>query len=365
MAKKKQKVDIASGFASTQKNKSKTITQNAEMKKKELEAKRKQKEKAEQERIKQEKELQELEEEQERERIVQSFYFNELKSFDVKITTLSPIHIGDGTEYEPTNYVIRDNLLYSFDEYFVLEKIQEIESIDINKFSDLTTLVTFLRKKADFIIDNNLFQTKIYIAKDIARLYKKEFGVSNNNDESINQMLINKNITTTNPNNSKLEPYIPGSSIKGALQTVLNLSIQESQKLKISDSIGQKVQSQIAWSVRKTSKGTIPQKLEIISSNSIFNFILTKPNSLVFETVIEKIHSYYKKADEEQFLRYETEIKSKANQFLLRVGRYCGKNFTATKSTDKPKTKSLFRKEEKNEQSELPFGWVLCEIQEV
>jgi len=363
MAKKKKKMDIASGFASIQKNKSKTIAQNKAKKKKELEEKRKQEEKAEQERIKQEEELEELEAKQKRERIEESFYLNELKSFNVMITTLSPIHIGDGTEYEPTNYVIRDNFLYSFDEYFVLEKIQENENISVHKLTELSALVTFLREEADFIIDNNLFQTKINIAKDIARLYKKEFGISNNNDESINQMLINKNITTRNSNNFKLQPYIPGSSIKGAIQTVLDLSTQESQKLKISDSIGQKVQSQIAWSVRKTSKGTIPQKLEIISSNSIFNFILTKPNSMPFETMIEQLHSYYKGADEEQFLRYEKEIKKKGQQFLLRVGRYCGQNFTATSITDKPKTRSLFRKEEHNEKSELPFGWLLCEIQ--
>ena len=50
------------------------------------------------------------------------------------------------------------------------------------------------------------------------------------------------------------EPYIPGSSIKGALQTVLNLSENESRALKISDSIGLDVKNRIAWSIRKAKK---------------------------------------------------------------------------------------------------------------
>jgi CRISPR/Cas system CSM-associated protein Csm5 (group 7 of RAMP superfamily) len=362
MAKKKQSVDIAKGFASSQKNRSSTMSKNLELKRKKEKEDRKRKEEKEKERVDNLKKQEELEKQQKLQKIEKEYFDKSLKSFKIRIATLSPVHIGDGTEYEPTNYVIRDNYLYSFNEYFVLEKLQEVENINGSKLSDLSALVAFLRGKADFIIDNNLYKNTIGVANDIARLYKKDFGISNNNDESINQMLINKNISTINPQNNKLEPYIPGSSIKGAIQTVLNLSVEESQRLKISDSVGVKVQNQIAWSLRKTSKGSIPQKLEIISSNSNFNFIFTKANSLTFDTIIEKIHNFYKEADNEQFIRYERNIRNKETQFLLRVGRYCGNNFTSINSKEKPKTKSLFRKEEHNEQSELPFGWILCEI---
>ena len=41
---------------------------------------------------------------------------NFLQTFRVAVTPLTPIHIGCGTDFEPTNYVIRDNdILYNFD----------------------------------------------------------------------------------------------------------------------------------------------------------------------------------------------------------------------------------------------------------
>lgn len=40
---------------------------------------------------------------------------NFLETHDLVISTLSPVHIGCGEDYEPTNYVIDGNTLYAFD----------------------------------------------------------------------------------------------------------------------------------------------------------------------------------------------------------------------------------------------------------
>ena len=38
-----------------------------------------------------------------------------LKTYRLALTPLSPIHIGCGDDFEPTNYVIDDGVLYGFD----------------------------------------------------------------------------------------------------------------------------------------------------------------------------------------------------------------------------------------------------------
>lgn len=361
---KKRKIDLktaAKGFKNTQKVKQEKIKKSIERKKQEEEKKRKE---LEAKRLEEERKKEE-ERKREQERLKKEAEKNELKTFKLKLTTLSPIHIGDGTNYEPINYVIKDNFLYYFDEQFVLEKIYESEKRfpSENELLDLYALVAFFRSRSDFIIENNLYKNKIEVSSDIKNLYKPDFGTSKNGDDSINQMLILKHISTINPYTKKLEPYIPGSSIKGSLQTVLNLSVEESQKLKVSDTIGKSVKNQIAWSIRKKNgqKNGIPQKLEIISNNSTYEFEISKKNSLEFSYIKNLLHSFYKKADNKLFNRYRVYVK-KDNQFLLRVGRYCGKNFIVKDLKNKPKTKSVFRKKEKDAKSELPFGWVLCEI---
>ena len=40
---------------------------------------------------------------------------NFLDTYDLVISTLSPVHVGCGEDYEPTNYVIDDDTLHAFD----------------------------------------------------------------------------------------------------------------------------------------------------------------------------------------------------------------------------------------------------------
>ncbi len=380
MAKKKNKINIKSltQAFSRANNKKEQIKKNNIAKKNELERKRKveilEREKAEQIRLekikkdryeKEQKRLKEIEQEK-----IKKLEDEKMESFKIKITTLSPIHIGNGEDYEAINYVIKDNYFYSFDEFLVIEELyKNKEKVPTeNQLLDMYLLVEFFKSKRDFIIDKNLFITKIQIEKDIAKLYENPFGQSRNDDDSMNQMLIHQHISTINPKNGKFLPYIPGSSIKGSLQTVLNLSIEDSQKFKISDSIGINIKNQIAWTVRvkkdkeeKDKKSKISQKLEIISKGSTLEFIISKQKKITFENIKNKLNNFYQKADNQQYINYIREIK-KDNQFLLRVGRYCGKNFIVKDLQDKPKTKSLFRKNEKDGKSELPFGWMLCEV---
>jgi CRISPR/Cas system CMR subunit Cmr6 (Cas7 group RAMP superfamily) len=366
VAKKKSKINIGSlvgSFNKTQQNQSKKAE----------ESKRKREQEKREKKALEEKQKQEQKEREEAEQLARvkakkkEQEANELQTFKIKLTTLSPVHIGTGDEYEPTNYVIKDDRLYSFNEHVVIEKLYERDGSlpTDDKLSDMYALVAFFRKEADFIIENNLYINSVSVSKDISKLYSKDFGISNNSDESMNQMLILKQMSTYNPYSENFEPYIAGSSIKGALQSVLELSVEESQKLKVSDAIGLEVKNHIAWAVRKTSKGSIPQKLEIISKGSTFELFLTKINALSIEQLKEKLDSFYTDADVGLFSNYSKNLKS--NEGLLRVGRYCGKEFIVQglSEKEKPKTKSLFRMSEKGARvDEASFGWIKWEVVE-
>ena len=365
MAKKKNKLNsnLINSFGKTQQQKSKKADESKKKREQEKREAKALKEKQEQEGKEREK-AEKLAKIEAKKRELEA---NELKTFRLKLTALSPIHIGSGEEYEPTNYVIKDDRLYAFNEHVVIEKLYERDKkLPTNdKLSDMYALVAFFREEADFIIDNKLYINSVSVSKDISKLYSKDFGISNNNDESMNQMLILKHISTFNPYSGNFEPYIAGSSIKGALQSVLELSVEESQKLKVSDAIGKEVKNHIAWSVRKTSKGSIAQKLEIIQKGSSFEILLTKVNTLEVETIKEKLHTFYKNADMGLFLNYSKWLTP--NEGLLRVGRYCGKEFIVKDlaESEKPKTKSIFRMSEKGSRvDEVSFGWLKWEVME-
>ena len=68
-----------------------------------------------------------------------------MNRYYLKLTTLTPVHIGTGDVYEPTNFVIDDGYLYEFDEvlfYKSLDKAKqkEFERLQPNDFEDLIAL---------------------------------------------------------------------------------------------------------------------------------------------------------------------------------------------------------------------------------
>ena len=119
---------------------------------------------------------------------------------------LTPIHIGDGIDIEPYEYVI-DEKFYKIDlSRFLLALSPKNQDI----FNQL--LESDIIKCRGFIKDNFkvedcvVFSTKI--SKEIKAFYEKKI------DDPRNQMLISTFIR-----GSSHAPYIPGSSIKGALRT--------------------------------------------------------------------------------------------------------------------------------------------------
>ena len=136
------------------------------------------------------------------------------------LTPLSPLHLGTGEDYEPTNYLIHDDALYTFDPArAILEPEQERELHAAAQSGDLQHIQRYFRNNPKPYIAAATHASSV--SKGIAAEYKKNYG------EIVQREGKSKNVhnhfqierTATNPHNH--QPYIPGSALKGSLRTAL------------------------------------------------------------------------------------------------------------------------------------------------
>lgn len=134
------------------------------------------------------------------------------KIFNIKLNVLTPIHIGDGTSYDPTDYKIEGNELHIIDKDKFIQKINSNKALYddfLSKIQDFTIQNTDL---IDFIREHSqgLYQYALKLddkAAEYVKKYPKQIGrapiekfIRNSYDDTI---------------------YIPGSSVKGALRSAI------------------------------------------------------------------------------------------------------------------------------------------------
>ena len=342
----------------------------------------------------------------------------------IKITTLSPIHISSGNDYEKNfNLIQKENSVYIYDEFKIVEYfLHENMTIkaNINEF-----------KKQ---VENN--KNKILSANIQKRVIETNFL-------DVNKPLLEQISTNNNP-------IIPGSSIKGAIRTAIldclyaradqnesNLRCEDIYKilrnkkidinrfidkkghyietfdkdfatifkyLKFSDSFD-KLKTKVYKTINIKKESDI-QHYRQERTEELINFVEAIEPNQRFEIEFEDISSerYNKKIfsnignianryyipwyqDELQYyfkapLKATKDIFEKLkklnnNIFLLNIGRFSGaerksinglrriKNSKADdKSTTTTRTYALEKdiKNELFEKSLYPFGWLLCEI---
>jgi CRISPR-associated protein Csm5 len=139
-----------------------------------------------------------------------------MKRYKMKLQMLSPVHIGTGYEIPPYEYVVKESskdnfLFYRIDLYRFLASLDNNQREDF-EIATRSTNVTAVRK---YIADN--------VDVDQFALYKNEIMPDFYNDyqkkiNSIeNQLLVSEIPRRLND----YRPYIPGSSIKGAIRTAI------------------------------------------------------------------------------------------------------------------------------------------------
>ncbi|XPV70417.1 MAG: RAMP superfamily CRISPR-associated protein [Halarcobacter sp.] len=366
-----------------------------------------------------------------------------MKTYKLKMTLLTPMHIGIGESYEPTNFVIDNGFLYEFDEFSFFESLSKE---DKTKFEELVTrednlalssINKFIKKRKDIV--KNIFTLKVKVTQGIEKEYNRRIGIISKFEGSgikkpvINQFQIQKTIKDEITGN----PYITGSSIKGSISTAYQEYIYKNSnysKLKetfqmpsesifknisISDTKILNSSSLIGFSLNKERFEDDNQgpstKIEVICEKSEFETSLqikdyNSKEQITIEKIIKSCNDHYYELFDSMFrqknlykdsLEYDFiidyfredfyekylnfEFKNK-NQFLLRIGKHSGartvtidglRNIKVKVSGGGPKRKKniwenleeetttwLFGENEDSIDTLLPFGWVLCEIEE-
>src|SRR3989304_2130838 len=146
----------------------------------------------------------------------------------VRLHIMSPVHIGCDDVYEPTRFVIdveRKKLI----EFDPLHFIQALDRNDREELSrrcmrdNLLDIFKFIKAKYNIVTGGR----EVEISKELSIHYNKNFLLSKtfNKNMVINQFTIAK--TAYNAHNGL--PYIPGSSLKGALRTAYLSSLCKEQ----------------------------------------------------------------------------------------------------------------------------------------
>ncbi len=290
-----------------------------------------------------------------------------MKSYRLKLTALTPIHIGTGDSYEPTNFVIDDGYLYEFDELLFYKTLSEIEKKALNnRMSNWMDIIDFYKDHKDKAKQLSVFSC------EVTQKVEKKYNTLFNKDGSKNKNQFEIHKTYKNPNTYRA--LIPGSSIKGMLDTVLKIyccpevaSNHKRGQLIVSDALLYEGGIEIGFSYRKhknpskKNKNRIPQIVEIIKPGSVF--VLTIKSKMDFAEIQKKFYQYLNLRPREDYLTIANSKNSKnKNGFLARIGKYIGKAYIVYDSKDiknsygKPiTTHTLYEK------GDAPFGWVFFE----
>ena len=143
-----------------------------------------------------------------------------LKTYRLALTTLSPIHIGCGEDFDPTNYVIDDGVLYGFDpSRAVLNELQTSRLTDAANRASLLGIQKFFKDHVQ--IFKAQADTLIPVSSGVATVYEQRVGRAANVEASGNQVFNQLFIERTMHTGRQSQPYIPGSSFKGAIRTAM------------------------------------------------------------------------------------------------------------------------------------------------
>jgi CRISPR-associated protein Csm5 len=153
-----------------------------------------------------------------------------LTSHRLFMTPLSPIHIGCGEDFEPTNYVIEDGVLYGFDpSRAVLTEVQRSKLLDAANRASLLALQRFFREHAS--VFKPLAQVLIPVSPGVASKYEQDIGRAVNHESNGNQVFNRFVIERATHTGAQAWPYVPGSSFKGCLRTTLLDELNQGQRI--------------------------------------------------------------------------------------------------------------------------------------
>lgn len=306
-----------------------------------------------------------------------------MKTYKLKLTAISPIHIGTGEEYEPINYVIdkldiktADGKIIKRDYMFVFDEMEFYTNLDNQKKQEFDKIVSDTSYDARFklytfilshkeIAKKIAFQ-KIWVFSSVAKDYYDGVGKiaqkEGNGKKVFNKFSIAK--TYISPNIKK--PVLLGSSLKGSISTayqeylfkkfnsydkVQDLMLKPTKenlfkKFSITDanpikSITFVDEAKNLKRKKETSNSDgLPVRLQAIMNTSEFETQINIKDELVMEDIIKSCNTHYfplfksqfnyqtdeftRKALSDNFIAKYENLALQPNQFLIKVGKHSG-----------------------------------------
>jgi CRISPR-associated protein Csm5 len=160
-----------------------------------------------------------------------------IKRYKVRLHTLSPVHIGAGEFYDPTQFIIdSENKMYVFDKNSFIANLSEQKLAELSKLSlDSRNPIPVIRFFRDNFDKNRVKHRVLRASNDLKDGYENLCKTSSLRAEVFNQFELKR--TIYNPMDA--QPYIPGSSLKGAIKTfvmsVINANEEGEQKSNFRD----------------------------------------------------------------------------------------------------------------------------------
>jgi CRISPR-associated protein Csm5 len=148
-----------------------------------------------------------------------------LHTWRLAITPLSPLHIGTGEDYDPTQYVIDGDRLFSFSPEAALRALPEAGRDELLRILQDRPSVELIKQVQGYFYRHRErlipeAEHCIPVLQSIAAEYVKRIGKTAQQERDrdiINQL----RIARTYGDPASRRPILPGSSLKGAIRTAL------------------------------------------------------------------------------------------------------------------------------------------------
>jgi len=149
-----------------------------------------------------------------------------IQPFRMYITPISPVHIGAGESYEPSNYVIDDGWLHEFDTGAVLSALTASDRKLLLEIGNRKPDVGMIKSLQQFFFDRReklmaYAVCSLPVLPSIDKLYRDRVGQAANREADGGQVVNRLEIDRTAYDSVGRRPVMFGSSLKGSMRTAI------------------------------------------------------------------------------------------------------------------------------------------------
>lgn len=148
------------------------------------------------------------------------------ETYRLRITPLSPVHIGCGQSFEPTGYVIDDGLLCAFDSGDAAQVLTPADRKELLALVSGRADPSLIPKVQRFFFDRRqrltaLSRLQVPVLESLARLYASRVGQTAQREARGREVYNRLEIDRTAFDPVAARPVLYGSSLKGSIRTAL------------------------------------------------------------------------------------------------------------------------------------------------